>query len=213
MASQGPRATAGAGVRIDLHCHTSRFSSCSALTPAALVSAAAAAGLEGICLTEHDRLWPAADLRALGERHGIVVLGGAEVTTELGHVLVYGITALPPTTFVARSLVAAVRAEGGLCVLAHPARAGQPALDADLCSSLFDAVEVLNGSDGPQQNGAAVATAAWTWLPGVAGSDCHTAAEVGAVATVLPHAVTTEADLVSALRLGLHTVVRLRPAR
>lgn len=200
-------------LRIDLHCHTSRFSSCSALTPDALVAAAAAAALDGVCLTEHDRLWPAADLRALGERYGIAVLGGAEVTTELGHVLVYGVSALPPTMFLAQSLAAAVRAAGGLCVLAHPARAGQPALNADLCASLFDAVEVLNGSDGPQQNSAAAAVAAWTWLPGVAGSDCHTAEEVGRVATTLPHAVTTEAGLVAALRLGRHTALRLPDTR
>src|SRR4051794_19540552 len=112
--------------RIDLHCHSSRFSACSSLDPDTLVRLAAAAGLDAVCLTEHDRLWPPAELDALAERHGIAVLGGAEVTTELGHVLVFGVERLPPAMFLAATLVEAVRAQGGVAVLAHPARAGQP---------------------------------------------------------------------------------------
>lgn len=196
-------------MRIDLHCHTSRFSACSSLAPEALVAQARAASLDGVCLTEHDRLWPLDDLRALAARSGLVVLRGMEVTTELGHVLVFGVDAPPPAMFLARSLAEAVHRAGGLLALAHPGRAGQPRVPPHGIAALVDAVEVLNGSDGAAQNEAALALAIRAPLPGIAGSDCHAPHEVGTVATVLPVRVETEAELVAALRLGRHRVERL----
>jgi hypothetical protein len=197
-------------VRIDLHCHSNRYSTCSSLAPADLARAAREAGLDAICLTEHDRLWPDDDLRRLSDQTGILVLCGMEVTTELGHVLVFGVRRPPPLLYMAESLVAVVHAEGGLAVLAHPARAGQPVLPSATRRELFDTVEILNGSDGPEQNAAAAGLVHGHALPGIAGSDCHSPAEVGSVATVLPGPVRDVAELVAVLRLGQHVVERLR---
>ena len=197
-------------MRIDLHCHTSRYSSCSSLTAEELIRLAAAAGLDGVCLTEHDRLWPRDDVRRLSAESGLVVLRGMEVTTELGHVLVFGVDAPPAGMFVAGALSAAVQAAGGLTALAHPARAGQPFVPREMSASLFDTVEVLNGSDGDAQNEAASGVATAARLPGIAGSDCHAPAEVGTVATVLPRRVAAERELVAVLRLGQHRVERLK---
>ena len=61
---------------IDLHCHTTAHSACSAVLPDDLVIAAKSAGLDGVCLTEHDAFWPLELVRALGEKHGLVVLRG-----------------------------------------------------------------------------------------------------------------------------------------
>jgi predicted metal-dependent phosphoesterase TrpH len=199
-------------VLIDLHCHTARFSACSSLEPEALVRAADAAGVDAICLTEHDRLWPEEEVHALAKLTGIAVLRGMEVTTEAGHVLVYGLSALPPGSFLVGTLVAAVRAAGGIAVLAHPARAGQPRLSRSRIGELFDCVETLNGSDGDAENHAASAFDILTPLPGIAGSDCHSPAEIGRVATRLPAAVRDERELVAVLRQGRHRVERL-PAR
>lgn len=198
---------------IDLHCHTGAYSSCSSLTPETLVAAAREAGLDGVCLTEHDRLWPADQLRRLGEAYGIVVLRGMEVTTELGHVLVYGLDAPPSGMWSAAGLCAAVRAAGGIAVLAHPARAGQPFVPPAHRRRLFDTVETLNGSDGPEQNTAALGLLSGMPLPGIAGSDCHAPHEVGTAVTELPVRVRTEHDLVTALRLGRHRTRHHRPGR
>ena len=198
-------------MRIDLHCHTSRYSACSSLDPLALIEASRAAGLDAICLTEHDRLWPEEELRRLGAETGFTVLAGMEVTTELGHVLVFGLDNPPPLLALAGPLVAAVRAAGGLAVLAHPARAGQPAVPPATRRAFFDAVEILNGSDGPEANAAAVGLAYGLSLPGIAGSDCHSPAEVGSVATVLPGPVRDVRELVAVLRLGQHSVQQMRP--
>ena len=195
-------------MRVDLHCHTAQYSTCSSVSPEALLSMARMAGLDGVCVTEHDQMWPRAELQRLADQLNIVVFRGMEVTTELGHVLVIGLDEPLPGMFMASVLVEAVRSAGGLAILAHPARAGQPAVAPDQRLRLFDTVEILNGSDGPAQNRAAAGLAAGHLLPGIAGSDCHSLEEIGTVATVLPHRVTTERELVAALRLGRHHVER-----
>ena len=78
---------------IDLHTHSRPASGDSALDADELVRRAAAAGLDGVALTEHDYLRPASEGGELSERHGIVVLCGIEVTTDIGHVLVFGLPA------------------------------------------------------------------------------------------------------------------------
>lgn len=197
---------------IDLHCHTRPLSGCSGLSVEELVEAARAAGLDGVCLTEHDRLWPERDVRALQERLDFVILRGMEVTTELGHALVFGLGSPPPGMFLAAALRRSVEQAGGLMALAHPARPGLPAVPKAAVARLFDAVESMNGSDGTEQNRAAAALGGALSLPGIGGSDCHTAAEIGSAATRLLRWVRTEAELVAALREGRHEAVRLRDA-
>jgi predicted metal-dependent phosphoesterase TrpH len=194
---------------IDLHCHTRPLSACSSLSIEELIDGAQRAGLDGLCLTEHDRLWPAEELRALSERHGIVLLRGMEVTTELGHVLVFGLEEAPFGLFLAETLRRAVDAADGLMALAHPARAGQPRVDSATLARLFDMVETLNGSDGPEQNRAAGSLAERCRLPGTGGSDCHSPAEIGRVATRLVMPVSSERELVEELRRGRHQAVWL----
>lgn len=194
---------------IDLHCHTLPRSACSSLTITDLIEGARRAGLDGVCLTEHDRLWPEDEVRAVSRASGLVVLRAMEVTTEVGHVLVFGLDEPPSGMFFARTLREAVTKAGGLMALAHPARAGMPRVDRATLAALFDTVEAINGSDGPEENRAAAAYLGGLALPGIGGSDCHSPAEIGRAATRLPRAVACETDLVAALREGLHQAVWL----
>jgi predicted metal-dependent phosphoesterase TrpH len=196
-------------LKIDLHCHTAARSSCSSLTPEALVALARAAGLDAICLTEHDKSWTAAEIQQIRERTGFVVLRGMEVTTELGHVLVFGLEAYEPDMYLAANLRRHVLAAGGLMVLAHPARAGQAAVDLALHGDLFDALEGMNGSDDQAQNESAMRLSARLRLPPTAGSDCHSPREAGTVATVLANPVAGESELIAELRRGRHTTLQL----
>jgi predicted metal-dependent phosphoesterase TrpH len=199
-----------APVLVDLHCHTQPLSACSSLAPAELARLARAAGLDAVCLTEHDRLRSADELRALSEEHGLLLLRGMEVTTELGHVLVFGLDSVPPGQFLAATLRREVEEAGGLMLLAHPARPGQPAVDPRTLAVLFDAAEGVNGSDSPAQNAAATRLGATLALPPTGGSDCHSPREVGAAATRLVRPVTNEAELIEELRRGRHQAVDLR---
>ena len=196
---------------IDLHTHSTAYSNCSAVRPDDLVVAAKTAGLDAICLTEHDAFWPLALVRELGEKHGLVVLRGVEVTTEVGHVLVYGIEHWRPGLGTVEALHDFVREQDGLMFLAHPSRRyGRPA--DGMTGTLFDSLEVMNASEGHLQNSMAAALARTCRLPGIGGSDAHTAAEVGGAATRLAKPVETESELIAELRLGRH-VVEAGPAK
>ena len=53
---------------IDLHNHTWPRSHDSVLDPEDLVQRAKAAGLDGICLTEHDKIWDHATVKQMEEK-------------------------------------------------------------------------------------------------------------------------------------------------
>ena len=193
---------------IDLHCHTKVRSPCSALTPDALVRAARARGLDGVCLTEHDALWPLDEIERFAIEMRFVVLRGIEVTTEVGHVLVYGVSRHDPAMATLAELHRIVRAEGGLMYLAHPSRR-YGTLPPDELASVFDSVEAQNGTEGTLQNDDATRLARGLALPGVGGSDCHGVREVGVCATEFDDQVRDEASFLDALRSGRYVAHRV----
>ena len=193
---------------IDLHCHTKVHSACSALTPDALVRAARARGLDGVCITEHDALWPLAEIERLAAEMDFVVLRGIEVTAEVGHVLVYGVSRHDPAMATLAELHRIVRTEGGLMYLAHPSRRYGALPPADL-ASVFDSVEAQNGTEGPLQNENARLLARGLALPGIGGSDSHAVREVGVCATRFEDDVRDEASFLRALRSGRYVARRV----
>lgn len=191
---------------IDLHCHTRVHSACSALTPEALARAALAAGLDGICITEHDALWPLAHVEALSRSFGLVVLRGVEVTTDVGHVLAFGLTAYAPEMARVERLRAIADREGAILVLAHPSRryGAMPEADPALW---FHAFEVENGTEGRLQNETAARLARALPLPGTGGSDAHAVREVGTAATQFEREIRTEREFLDELRAGRYRAV------
>ena len=191
---------------IDLHCHTRVYSACSALTPDALVRAARARGLDGVVLTEHDALWPLDEIERMRRELDFVVLRGVEVTTDAGHVLVYGLHAFSACGTL-DELSGLVEAQGALMFLAHPGRSyGTAAIDIP---SRFASVESQNGTEGLLQNDNASAVARRCALPGIGGSDAHSVREAGVCATRFGRPVSDEASLMEALRAGAYSACRL----
>ena len=193
---------------IDLHTHTRVYSPCSALTPEALVRAARAHGLDGVCITEHDALWLLDEINALAASMDFVVLRGMEVTTEVGHVLVFGLDRHDRAMAVLDNLHPVVRSEGALMYLAHPGRRYGTLPPADL-SAYFDSVEAQNGTEGILQNEAASLMAANMRLPGIGGSDSHSVREVGICATEFDAQVHDEPSFLAALRSGAYHARRV----
>ncbi len=186
---------------IDMHTHTSVYSTDSNLLPHESLAQAAERGLDGVILTEHDVVWPADRTAHLAEQIGILVLPGVEVTTELGHVLVYGLDALVPRITDAKRLRAFCDEQNALMFLAHPAR--DPGLRVPRAAmDLFDGVEGLNGCDGPLQNQSASSRGRTRPLPPIGGSDSHALHEVGTAATEFAASIETLDDLMRALRSG-----------
>lgn len=197
------------GFRLDLHVHTTRYSSCAEMSPEELLIRAKTAGLDGVVITEHGRNWPEADLAELGRRFDLVVLGGVEVTTTAGDVLVYGscpdFTSIPTPD----ELVAA--APEAFLVAAHPFRGfllfGFGGLDLEEAVSRppfpqVHGVEVTNQKVTDQENDLAVRAADKLGLVKIGGSDAHTAADVGLSWTRFEQKVTTIDQLVAALKQG-----------
>lgn len=196
-------------VLIDLHCHTLPLSQCSNLRPEELADLARERGIEGVCLTEHDAAWDADNLAALNLRTGFLFLAGMELTTDLGHVLAFGLGTGSARFASATMLAQAAASDGALLYLAHPARDGLFRF-AEAATTLFASIETQNGSDTRLQNVAAAGLANAFGLPGIGGSDAHTPAEVGRAATHFEARITDIASLVRALRAGKYEAVDLR---
>jgi predicted metal-dependent phosphoesterase TrpH len=205
---------------IDIHCHTVGMSPDSSLSVAQAIEDAHAAGVDALCLTEHDAF---RDPSEGMPKTPAFILPGAEINTDTGHVLVFGLTAYRFGFHHPRELAAAAEGAGGAMVLAHPYRRAlppgvalnTPAWDEALARALenpllhlVDAVEVVNGRASEAENRFALELARATGLRGVAGSDAHRAGEAGLVFTRFDRPVRSAEDLVRELKSG-----RFHPAR
>ena len=193
---------------IDLHCHTFPLSQCSALKPLELIALAKSRGLDAVCLTEHDAFWPEAELVALSEATGFHVFSAVELSTDMGHVLAFGLRAGGAALATAAGAFAAAQHDGALLFLAHPARDGLLRVDRHTVE-YFESVEAINGSDSRLQNLAATGLAHGLRLPGIGGSDAHTSDEVGRAATRFAVCVTDDRSLLAALRSGAYEAVHM----
>ena len=198
---------------IDLHIHTSRYSSCSRLDPDELMVAAREKGLDGVCLTEHQVVWPREEAEELAARHNLKVFRGVEVTTTAGDVLVFGLEESVQGVPTPEELSALVEAAGGIMILAHPFRGflvfgfSELSMSVDQAAalpvmSLVQGLEVCNIRVTDQENDFARAVAQRLGLLQTGGSDAHSAEEVGACLTVFDEDLADEAALVEALKAG-----------
>jgi hypothetical protein len=110
---------------------------------------------------------------------------------------------LPPAMPSAQEFADFVAVRNGFCFAAHPYRS----VGGGLGDSLYavrnlNGVEVINGADSEYENGLAVRACRELKLIPVAGSDAHRPDDVGRCATWLPDVVTSEQELVAALRAG-----------
>lgn len=200
------------GAVLDLHCHSSERSLDSGVRAEALVAQAVARGLDGVCLTEHNAIWPEADVRALGDAYGVSVIRGMEVNTQVGHVLVFGLDRYRPALSDIHLLRQAVVSEGGAMVWAHPMRqgVGSPPSWKDV-PDLFEAIEVVNGDHSDQVDGYWATLAEELGVGRTAGSDVHSVPAVGRVATGFPEPVPDVETIVRLLKLHRHAPLDFRP--
>lgn len=193
---------AAPGALIDLHAHTRHRSMDSGLAPAALAERTIVLGLSAICITEHNNIWTEAEATALAEQYGLPVLRGMEISTDAGHVLVFGVEGYRLDMWQVKRLRAITEAEGGVMVLAHPTRGagfGRPWADA---RNLFEALEGLNGDDYNGSAAYVLDLARSVGLPATGGSDAHSAPAVGRCATLFDGPIRTGRDLIDAIRRG-----------
>ncbi|MSQ15478.1 MAG: hypothetical protein EXR50_06415 [Dehalococcoidia bacterium] len=201
----------------DLHVHTLKGSPDSELTPSQIKNTAEKVGLYGACITEHDKTWDHVDLRIEREQNDYNFIRAMEVTTDLGHVLVYGLNTYISGIHKAENLRKAVDAAGGVMIIAHPFRRvfhfpkpyGNGKYDAaieELASwpifELVDEIEVLNGATGELENFLAYEVAKYLGKKGTAGSDAHSVHGLGRSVTIFENAVQDVGDFVKEIKAG-----------
>ena len=202
---------------IDIHTHSYPVSDDSSLSPDELVEEAKRIGLDGLCITDHDGFWDPRDVDALSRAHDFLVLPGCEVTTEEGHLLVYGLRKYIFGMHRAAFVRELVDAAGGVVVVAHPYRrayrqpsASRPGAYYEMLEratdnrvfSLADAVEVLNGRGSEQENVFSQEVARRLGMKGTGASDAHRVEDLGTFATEFHGRIEGLDDLISELRAG-----------
>ena len=197
-------------MKIDLHVHTMISSTCSHIDPEECIEAARAAGLDAICVTEHETLEGGLVMKEIGEKSGFAVFAGMELVSREGHILVYGyggeIKGVPP----AAEIVAMVEEAGGIAVPAHPWRRGfgwysgaiERPLEETEFARMFKVVEMYNGTNTRDMNRTAEEFCRATGVRGMGGSDAHVISQVGAAFTVFDDEIEDEAGLAAALMGG-----------
>jgi len=219
-AAATPDAAEG-GFVIDLHLHTYPASPCASDPVAAMIAEARRIGLDGICLTDHNFVWPPEKVEALRQKHGFLILAANEIITDQGDMLVFGLQKDIRGVIPLAELRQEVDRAHGFIVAAHPFRgfltfgAGEIGLTVEKamarpCFALVNGVEALNGKVTAAENRLAAEVAQGLHLPATGGSDAHGRAEVGTYATRFEAAIGSEADLLAALKTGRYAPLAFR---
>ena len=208
-------------MRIDLHNHTTVHSPCSTMSPDRMMEAAKETGLDGICITEHNKIWTPEEAAALSEKHGLPVFRGIEITTTGGDILVFGMEEEPIELWTPARLKEKVDEAGGVAIAAHPFRGflvfGFGALKMDLGDAMDNptfaqvhGLEICNSLVTDEENRLARRVAEEMGLLGVGGSDSHRAVAVGTCVTDFEDEITNEEQLVKAILSGRFQVEKTR---
>ncbi|MFH1625541.1 MAG: PHP domain-containing protein [Pseudomonadota bacterium] len=202
---------------IDLHIHTKPASGCSDLAPAELIEEAKRIGLDGVCLTEHDKIWDADAVNRLREEHGFLVLRGVEITSMDGDILVFGLEKEVDGIVSVGGLRRLVDEAHGVMIASHPFRGafiegkefsipGLTLSVEEACKKPFleflDTIEVLNGQNSDLENDFTVKVCQRLNLQGTGGSDAHSHLEVGRSVTIFENRIEDEKDLIRELKAG-----------
>jgi predicted metal-dependent phosphoesterase TrpH len=176
--------------------------------------------LDGIVLTEHRQFDLHRDLRELEDRYGLLILNAAEVETDYGHVLVYGVNPdilarfdFADVRLPAQEVISEVYRLGGVALPCHP---GRPTVG--LCAHYESkgpldgviAVEALNGGSKKGEDARVQELMRQYGYAGFGGSDSHLVSFVGIVATEFDADIRSIDDLVRELRGGRCRAVDFR---
>lgn len=212
---------------IDLHAHTWPRSHDSVLNPEDLVVRAKQAGLDAICFTEHDTVWDMKAVEELRAKHNFLVLAGVEISTDDGHILVFGIDRYVFGMHRSRELASYTETAEGVMVAAHPYRRQMPwfsrndeeyntALEKASRNPAYQyvaALETVNGRGSDKENEFSRRLQDLMHLPGTGGTDSHAISDIGRCATEFDKPIRDERELIAELKAGRYRAVDLRTAK
>jgi len=211
---------------IDLHTHTRPLSWDSYLTPDELIERSRAAGLDAICLSEHDYFWKPEDVAELAKRHNYLVLPAIEINTDDGHILAYGLDKYVYGMHRSHELAHHVEEANGAMVAAHPYRRQMPWYienDRDYQEALTRAsrnpafrycvaLEAINGRGSIKENTFSQRLCEQMSMRGTGGSDAHARIDIGRCATYFEREVRDVEGLIEELKAGRFRAVDMTTA-
>jgi len=140
-------------------------------------------GLDGIAITDHDRIDSALKI---AKEADFPIISGIEISSLNGHILGLNVQKLIPQKLSADETVDKIHEAGGIAVACHPVTFFKGSLGKHI-NSKFDAVEVINASAFPfkysVKGGQQIA--AQLGISRVAGSDAHYGPEIGCAYTLV----------------------------
>lgn len=174
-------------VSVDFHSHTI-FSNDSLTRPESLIATSRRRGLDRVVITDHNTIAGALAAHALDPE---LVIIGEEIMTTRGEILAAYVTEEIPPGLSPQETIKCLRSQCAFISVSHPFdswRSGAWKLEYLLeIAPLVDAIEIFNARCMiPAGNQRASEFARQKHLPGTAGSDAHTAFELGAATLLLP---------------------------
>ncbi|WP_313693364.1 PHP domain-containing protein [Halorarum halobium] len=165
-------------VRIDCHVHTADSYDSTAPVEEVLRHAARV-GIDGLVVTDHDRIERSLRAAERAAEFGLIGIPGVEVSTADGHLLAIGVETRPEPGRPLPATVEAVRDRGGVAVVPHPFQLSRHGASAAAITDC-DGIETFNahGLTGIRNRQAARFADAFDY-PRFGGSDAHRPRLVG----------------------------------
>ena len=189
-------------LRADLHVHT-YYSQDSILSLEKIIECCLRKGISCIAVTDHNSISGALEMQRIAP---FTVIVGEEIETTSGEITGLFLTEEIPPYLSAQTTVERIKAQHGLVCVPHPFdRLRRSPLRREALQSivsLIDIVEVFNARTMlPRDNTQARMFAQGHAIPASAGSDAHTAPEIGGAYVCMPEFSGAE-DFKSALAQG-----------
>lgn len=167
-------------MKVDMHVHTCH-SKDATLSLETIMESCEQRGLDGVAITDHNTI---AGALALKEIAPFLVIVGEEIDTTKGEILGLFLKEEIPGGLMPEEAMARIREQGGLVGVSHPLdRLRRSAMRQVALLDILDELDFLEGFNSrvtfPSDNRKAQALAQAQGLPITAGSDAHTAYEIG----------------------------------
>lgn len=183
-------------LKVDLHVHTvGSYDGYTRIED--LPRIAAARGLDGVAITEHDAY-------VQHELGGLLIIPGIEVSSRDGHVIGLGISEVIPSGLGADETIQRIHDQMGVAIIPHPYDPVCECVKIGRLKIRPDAVETINADalSFHVSNWLARKDAGKFKLPQVGGSDSHIPQTIGDAYTVIEAETARIDDVLAAIRDG-----------
>jgi len=174
--------------------------------------------IDGFVLTEHNRYFKFNFINDFKRKYNIFVFVGVEVNTNLGHILLYGVSdnSFRRNKYIdSQELIDWANDNNCIAVPAHPFSKNKHTWWKVVLSNIrgVEVIEGLNGSLSQEENTAAMDYARKNNLKVIGGSDAHRIRQFGKCLTKFDCEIATIDDLLDALSYSSYKPIYMREAK